>query len=148
VPFLVAAPAKRSAQTDAFLHEMGAPADAPVSIAVTEVQLRYFLDERVTVLSLDGRTSAEILTYTDPVSGVPDFERYFQDTRPDYVHAKQWCEVGGWLARVLPADIEENLICEWERRAETMAMGDSFDWQGRRVTLVAPEVLHIDWSMP
>jgi hypothetical protein len=148
VPFLVAAPANRTAQTDAFLRELGAPADARASIAVTEVQLRYFLDERVTVLSLDGRTSAEILTYIDPVSGVPDFERYFQDTRPDYVHARQWCEVGGWLARVLPSAIEENLVCAWERRAETMAVGDSFDWQGRRVTLVAPEILHIDWSMP
>ncbi len=148
VPFLVAAPANRTAQTDAFLREIGAPAGAPVSIAVTEVQLRYFLDERVTVLSLDGRTSAEILTYTDPISGVPDFERYFQDSRPDYVHARQWCAVGGWLTLVLPANIEVNLVCIWERRSERMGIGDSFDWQGRRVTLVTPEIFHIDWSRP
>jgi hypothetical protein len=146
VPLLVAAPANRSAATDGFLRDLGAPPAAEVSIAVTEVQLRYFLDDRVTVLSLDGRTSADILTYVDPVSGVPDFERYFLDVRPDYVHARQWCAVGGWLARVFPSAIEENLVCAWERRAAMMAVGDSFDWQGRPVTLVAPEILRIDWS--
>jgi hypothetical protein len=148
VPLLVAAPANRAAATDGFLRDLGAPPAAEVSIAVTEVQLRYFLDDRVTVLSLDGRTSAGILAYVDPVTGVPDFERYFLDSRPDFVHAKQWCQVGGWLARVFPSAIEENLVCAWERRAAAMAVGDSFDWQGRPVTLVAPEILRIDWSRP
>jgi hypothetical protein len=46
---------------------------------------------------------------------------------------------------VRPAAIEENLVCAWQRRAEAMALGDSFEWQGRRVTLVAPEIVHIDW---
>ena len=146
VPFLVAAPANRAALTDEFLADLGAPPDGDVSIAVTEVQLRYFLDERVTVLSLDGRTSADILTYVDPASGVPDFERYFLDARPDYVHANQWCAVGGWLAAVLPTAIDDNLVCVWERRAATMAPGDSFLWQGWPVTLVAPEILQIDWD--
>ena len=146
VPFLVAAPPARAALTDGFLADLGAPPTGDVAIAVTEVQLRYFLDERVTVLSLDGRTSADILTYVDPASGVPDFERYFLDARPDYVHANQWCAVGGWLAGVLPSPIAENLVCVWEQRAATMAPGDSFLWQGRPVTLVAPEILRIDWE--
>lgn len=146
VPFLVAAPAHRAALTDEFLADLGAPPTGDVSIAVTEVQLRYFLDERVTVLSLDGRTSADILIYVDPATGVPDFERYFLDARPDFVHANQWCAVGGWLAGVLPSPIAENLVCVWERRAATMAPGDSFIWQGRPVTLVAPEILRIDWD--
>ena len=55
------------------------------TIAVTEVQLRYYLDERVDVLSLDGRTSADILTYTNPTTGVPDFPAYFEAVQPDYV---------------------------------------------------------------
>jgi hypothetical protein len=148
VPLLVAAPRNRTAYTDGFLRDLGAPLAGGVSIAVTEVQLRYFLDDRVTVLSLDGRTSADILTYIDPTTGVPDFARYFQDVQPDYMHARQWCVVGGWLARVWPSAIEENLVCAWERRAAAMAVGDSFDWQGRRVTLVAPEILRIDWSRP
>jgi hypothetical protein len=146
VPFLVTAPANREAYTGAFLRDLNAPDNDKVSIAVTEVQLRYFLDDRVTVLSLDGRTSSDILAYIDPISGVPDFERYFLDTRPDYVHANQWCEVGGWLARVFPSAIDDNLVCVWQRLAEGMAVGDSFDWQGRLVTLAAPEILHIDWS--
>jgi hypothetical protein len=146
VPLLVAAPGRRAVYTDGFLANLGAPGESAVSIAVTEVQLRYFLDDRVTVLSLDGRTSADILTYVDPTTGVPDFERYFLDTRPDYVHAAQWCEVGGWLASVFPSAIEENLVCAWERRATAMTPGDSFVWQGRPVTLVAPEILRIDWE--
>ena len=146
VPLLVAAPERRRELTDGFLHDLGRPGAADVTIAVTEVQLRYFLDDRVTVLSLDGRTSARILSYVDPVSGVPDFERYFLDTRPDFVHANQWCEVGGWLASVISSPIDENLVCVWQRQAETMALGDSFDWHGRQVTLVAPEIFRIDWS--
>jgi hypothetical protein len=146
MPFLVAAPPAREALTDGFLADLGAPDAQDISIAVTEVQLRYVLDERVDVLSLDGRTSADILTYTDPRTGVPDFERYFEATRPDYVHAAQWCEVGGWLAGVLPLPIEDNLVCAWERRAAGMAPGDRFTWQGRDVTLVAPAILRIDWE--
>jgi len=146
MPLLVAAPDARRELTDGFLSDLGAPDAGHVAIAVTEVQLRYFLDERVTVLSLDGRTSAGILRTVDPTTGVPDFETYFLEARPDFVHANQWCEVGGWLAGVLPAAIDDNLMCVWERRAATMAPGDSFDWQGRPVTLVAPEILRIDWT--
>lgn len=146
LPALLAAPGVRAANTDEFLGDLGAPPDVPASIAVTEVQLRYFLDERVDVLSLDGRTSAGILTYVDPNTGVPDFERYFDDARPDYVHAAQWCAVGGWLADVLPTAIENNLVCQWEQRAATMAIGDTFTWQGRTVTLVAPAIFRIDWA--
>jgi hypothetical protein len=145
VPQLVAAPRSRPAVTEAFLADLGA-AGGPVSIAVTEVQLRYFLDDRVTVLSLDGRTSADVLDYVDPTSGVPDFERYFLATRPDYVHAAQWCAVGGWLASVFSSDIAGNLVCDWEQRAATMQPGEGFVWQGRPVTLVAPAIFQIDWE--
>lgn len=146
LPWLVGAPARRAALTDGFLSDLGATSAGGVSVAVTEVQLRYFLDERVTVLSLDGRTSADVLTYVDPASGVPDFERYFLAARPDYVHAAQWCAVGGWLAGVLPAAIADNLVCAWEQRAAAMNPGDSFVWQGHTVTLVAPGILHINWD--
>ena len=124
---------------------MGA-GDEPLSIAVTEVQLRYFVDETVEVLSLDGRTSAGILSYVDPLTGVPDFEQYLNDARPDYVHAAQWCEVGGWMAALLPAAIDDNLICQWERRAAQMIPGDTFSWDGRPVSLVAPQIFRIDWT--
>ncbi|MEZ4517124.1 MAG: hypothetical protein R3C44_09910 [Chloroflexota bacterium] len=147
LPALVAAPRNRPAATDELLGDLGAtPADAPISIAVTEVQLRYFVDERVEVISLDGRTSADIFAYIDPDTGVPDFERYFLDVQPDYVHAAQWCEVGGWLAGVFSSTIEENLVCHWEKLAGEMQPGDTFLWQDHPVTLVAPQIFHIDWS--
>jgi hypothetical protein len=146
LPTLIAAPGERPQQTDAFLDQLGAAGETGVSIVVTEVQLRYFLDERVKVLSLDGRTSADILTYTDPLTGVPDFERYFLAARPDFVHANQWCAVGGWLAGFFTLAIEENLVCAWEQQAAQMAIGDTFEWQGQWVELVAPDILRIIWS--
>ena len=148
VPFLIGAPARRAAATDEFLSDLGAAGADDVSVAVTEVQLRYFLDERVTVLSLDGRTSADILRYVDSRSGVPDFGRYFEDARPDFVHVRQWCEVGGWLASLFPSRIVDNLVCDWERRAATLTVGEAFDWDGRAVTLVAPDIVRIEWGEP
>jgi hypothetical protein len=146
LPALIAAPEARPGQTDLFLHALDAAGEEQVSIAVTEVQLRYFLDGRVEVLSLDGRTSAGILAYTDPLTGVPDFERYFLATRPDFVHASQWCAVGGWLAGFFTLAIEDNLVCAWEKQAAQMRIGDSFEWQGHRVELASPEILRIDWK--
>ncbi len=146
LPLLIAAPQERPPQTEALLRALGVAGAENISIAVTEVQLRYFLDERVEVLSLDGRTSADILTYTDPLTGVPDFERYFLATRPDFVHANQWCAVGGWLAGLFTLAIENNLVCTWERQAAQMSIGDSFEWQDFRLTLVAPEILHVEWN--
>lgn len=146
LPTLIAAPQERPQQTVALLSDLGMTGEGHVSIAVTEVQLRYFLDERVEVLSLDGRTSADILAYTDPLTGVPDFERYFLATRPDFVHANQWCAVGGWLAGVFTLAIENNLVCAWEQLAAQMEVGDSFEWQGYHVTLVASEILQIRWN--
>jgi hypothetical protein len=62
------------------------------------------------------------------------------------VHVNQWCAVGGWLATLLPATIEENLVCAWELRTRDMDIGDAFTWEGRRVTLVAPEIVQIAWD--
>jgi len=142
---LVNAPARRQKHTNEFLTSLGA-ADQLVSIAVTEVQLRYFLDDRVNVLSLDGRTSANTLSYFDVQTGVPDFERFFLTTQPDFVHVNQWCTVGGWLAAFRPAVMEENLVCQWEQQIEQMAIGEQFTWQGREATLIAPEIVGINWS--
>lgn len=144
VPGLVAAPAARPQQTGVLLHDLGVSGDY-AKVAVTEVQLRYFLDARVDVLSLDGRTSAAILDYVDPRTGVPDFARYFEETQPDFVHVNQWCAVGGWLASVLPTHIEENLVCRWEQTTRQMAIGESFFWEGNEVVLVAPELVQIRW---
>jgi hypothetical protein len=143
---LVQAPAQRTARTDELLLTLGAAEAADIRLAVTEVQIRYYLDERVEIISLDGRTSATILPFIEPQSGIPDFAAYFESERPDFVHVNQWCAVGGWLASFFVSAIQENLVCAWERRIATMAVGDSFDWDGRRVTLAAPEIVRLDWD--
>lgn len=141
---LVAAPSLRATYTNDLLQAVSI--NAPLRFAVTEVQLRYFLDERIEILSLDGRTSASILEYTNPTTGVPDFEHYFSDTQPNLVHVNQWCTVGGFLASIFPTNITDNLVCQWQKTADILAIGDSFQWQGRRVTVVAPEIVRIEWE--
>lgn len=141
---LVTAPPTRANYTENLVQAVDtAP---PFRIAVTEVQLRYFLDANIEVLSLDGRTSATILDYTDPTTGIPNFDRYLQDTQPHLVHINQWCAVGGFLASVFPTNISDNLICHWQKTAENLNIGDTFTWQGRTLTLVAPEIIKIDWD--
>ena len=143
---LLHAPANRAAATDQMLADLHA-ADMPhATIAVTEVQLRYFVDERVDVLSLDGRTSANILDYFDRQSGVPDFAAYFRATRPDFVHVNQWCAVGGWLAALRPAHIMPNLVCQWQQQTAQMTVGEQFEWDGQVVRLAAPEIVRILWE--
>ena len=144
-PTLVAPP-QRYEQTHQLLQQLGLPTEADVKLAVTEVQLRYFVDDRIEIMSLDGRTSATILNYFDPDTGLPDFERYFTDQQPDLVHVNQWCAVGGWLAAVRPVPIADNLVCRWQHQTERLAVGESFEWNGRVVTVVAPEIVYIDWS--
>ena len=146
LPAILRAPGQRAANTAELLDHLAATGEEDLSIAVTEVQLRYFVDDRLDIISLDGRTSAKILDYVDPSTGVPDFERYFLDVRPDFVHANQWCAVGGWLASLFTSAISDNLVCLWEKQAQHMRVGDSFQWQGRQVTLAAPEILRIHWE--
>lgn len=143
---ILEAPDRRLANSNELMAHLNATGNEELSIAVTEVQLRYFVDDRFDIISLDGRTSADIFDYVDPTTGVPDFERYFLEIQPDYVHANQWCAVGGWLAAFFTSAIGDNLVCKWEKQAEEMQPGDTFQWQGRQVTLAAPEILHIQWD--
>ena len=142
---LIQAPARRQSYTDELIAGLELTSNT-ASIAVTEVQLRYFLDERVEILSLDGRTSANTLTYFDPKTGVPDFDAFLRRTQPDYIHVNQWCAVGGWLASFRPVLMEDNLICHWQQQSSDLSLGEQFTWQGHKLTLVAPEIIHIDWE--
>lgn len=141
---LIMAPQNRTAYTDSISQQVST--NLPLSIAVTEVQLRYFLDERINIISLDGRASADILSYINPTTGVPDFARYFQKTHPTLVHINQWCTVGGFLTDIFPTTISDNLICQWQKTAENLAIGDTFAWEGHTITLVAPEIVKIGWQ--
>ena len=60
---VMAAPAHRAQASDDLLAELRDPAVRPVSIALQEAQLRYWLDDRFVVRSLDGRVDRALLSY-------------------------------------------------------------------------------------
>lgn len=60
---LMRAPAQRQAHTDRLLKRLGMAVEARPVVALREVQVRYLLDDRVTVRSLDGRTDAAWLAF-------------------------------------------------------------------------------------
>ncbi|MEP7358807.1 MAG: hypothetical protein ABI847_16280 [Anaerolineales bacterium] len=146
------APAQRQAYTTEFLESLGRLPNSTARVAVTEVQLRYFVDERVNVLSLDGRTSADALRVLDPVTLMPDFKFLFLQQRPDFVELGTWCQAGGWEKWLIRQPLPDNLLCQFERQAAGLPTGRSFDWDGRPVTLVgvsaagAPHWVQINWG--
>lgn len=112
---VAAAVSERPRFTARFLRELGVTdADPrPISIAVTEVQLRYFLadDGTVRILSLDGRTDADFGRYVDPETGLRRFDRYLREERPDFVELGQFDPA----EPVLPA-----VLAAWERGERAM----------------------------
>ncbi len=136
---------RRKENTDRMLDYLNWTSAGTARVAVTEVQLRYFVDERITVLSLDGRTSSEILKYMDPRTGMPRFEEYLESVKPDYVQLGQWSRGQNWFHYLTGYEVPANLIGEWETRVKEMNLGDSFMWNGRKVVFVQPSWLKIEW---
>lgn len=136
---------RRKENTDRMLDYLNWTSAGTARVAVTEVQLRYFVDERITVLSLDGRTSSEILKYMDPRTGMPRFEEYLESVKPDYVQLGQWSRGQNWFHYLTGYEVPANLIGEWEARVKEMNLGDSFMWNGRKVVFVQPSWLKIEW---
>jgi len=141
----ISAPALRKENTDNLLHKLGVPSAEKIKFAVTEVQQRYFFDDRIIILSLDGRSSSNIMNYVDKNTGIPNFEQYFAYEKPDFVELGQWCSSGGWLARVFSQTRPQNLICTWENEVRQMQLGDRFYWNGHQVTYVCPHIVRIIW---
>lgn len=73
----MAAQDRRRARTSDFLQALEMTGDRPISVALVEVQLRYFLDGRVVVRSLDGRTDGHLLDFASR-TGV-DYPGYLRD---------------------------------------------------------------------
>ena len=59
------APAERTAYSDRIMAELGNPAQVPVSLLYEEVQVRYHLDDRFVIRSLDGRVDKKLLDYVE-----------------------------------------------------------------------------------
>jgi hypothetical protein len=60
------APRARAAFSDWLVRALGQPTVRPIVIALQEVQIRYWLDPRFVVRSLDGRVDPVLLTYVHP----------------------------------------------------------------------------------
>ena len=77
------APEQRRWRTDALLHDLGDPTKRPVILALEAVQMRYELDERVTIRSLDGRVDRELLEFVR--DGSVDHIGYIKSRGVDYL---------------------------------------------------------------
>jgi hypothetical protein len=77
------APLERRARTDAFLRKLEAPPDAPPVIALESVQLRYEVDDRITVRSLDGRVDRTLFHFVR--DGAVDHFGYLREIAAGYL---------------------------------------------------------------
>jgi hypothetical protein len=80
---VLAAPANRVAATDALLQSMAAQSSKPVVVGTVEVQLRYFVDSRVTVRSLDGLLDERMSRFSH--RGALDGLAYLRDRHVEYL---------------------------------------------------------------
>jgi hypothetical protein len=97
------APAERQAVSDGLFRDLGEPQRLPVSIALQEVQIRYWLDDRFLVRSLDGRVDPLLLKLVK--DGNYDHIGYLRERKVDYLlglpHYNR--DAGAWSLRRLEA---------------------------------------------
>jgi hypothetical protein len=78
------APDVRDEFSDELYEALGLSSKLPVSLAYQEVQIRYWLDERFIVRSLDGRVDAMLLDFVDE-QGNYDHIGYIEARDIDYI---------------------------------------------------------------
>ena len=59
------APSQRESFSNQLFQLLGRPQELPISLAMQEVQVRYWLDDRFVVRSLDGRVDPALLKHVD-----------------------------------------------------------------------------------
>jgi len=59
------APSERSSTSESLYQVLGNPTDIPISLALQEVQVRYWLDDRFIIRSLDGRVDPMLLKFAE-----------------------------------------------------------------------------------
>lgn len=77
------APSERQALSDTLYDQLGRPQKLPVVIALQEVQVRYWLDDRFIVQSLDGRVDPRLLDFSD-ATGI-DHIGYLDDREVEFI---------------------------------------------------------------
>ncbi|MCH2320062.1 MAG: hypothetical protein MK384_00210 [SAR202 cluster bacterium] len=77
------APEQRTEFSDAMMTNLGNPTERPISLAYQEVQLRYWLDQRFVVRSLDGRVDKVMMDFVQ--DGTFDHIGYLKQRDVDFV---------------------------------------------------------------
>jgi hypothetical protein len=134
------APSNRRQVTNYAFDKLGIDSNKTVKLAITEVQYRYFVDNRFEIISLDGRSSPKILKYIND-NGFPDFERFIDDEKPDVVEVKGWSSYSDMpepLSGIFKSETRINLLSSWEERLKEMKIGESFRWRNNMVIYVFP----------
>lgn len=118
---IVNAVANRAQTTETLRRSLGVQADTPLHLAVTEVQILYFLkdDDLIYIYSLDGRVSSHFKKYVDERTGLRDFDLLLTDIHPDFI------EPDGALP-------EEPILSELVRRMQQNLADTAFEIQGHR----------------
>ncbi|MBZ5558458.1 MAG: hypothetical protein LAO77_14400 [Acidobacteriia bacterium] len=77
------APSEVESASDRLFNELGRPSKRPITIATQEVQIRYWLDDRFVVRSLDGRVDSMLLDFIH--DGNVDHVGYLKARRVDFL---------------------------------------------------------------
>jgi hypothetical protein len=144
----IEAPAKRTEVTSGYLKNLGFKNSDTIKVATTEVQYRYYVDDRIQVVSLDGRSSSKVMEYADR-DGFPDFEKFIEDVKPDIVEVKGWSDYinqDNFMDRTFRMGRKKNILSQWDNRIRIMKIGESFNWNNIKVTYIAPYHVKINWN--
>ena len=110
---MIQAPSERQAFSDALMDQLGTDADGdgPVILALQEVQIRYWLDDRFLIRSLDGRVDPILLDHAtrvsvDHVGYLKERDIEFLLSLPNYNRDKDLWSLGS-LRQLLPDESTE-----------------------------------------
>ena len=145
---IIKAKENRKDITSAFLRDVKYNINDTITLAIVEVQFRYFVDDRIIIQSLDGVTSDKVFKYMGK-DDFPDYDRYILDTKPDLVEFDGWksyLKSPPWHLNFLPRVFKNNILSEWDEKTENMKTGESFLWNSYLVTYVKEKDVKIDWD--
>lgn len=88
------APEQRSQNTERLLAELDGPKTFPVVVALEPIQIRYSVDHRVLIRSMDGRTDRSVVA--DASSGFIDYVRYVSHSDIQYMYPPPRSTAAAW----------------------------------------------------
>ncbi len=119
------APERRRETTERVLADLGSPAQRPVVLALEPIQIRYALDDRFVIRSIDGRTDRTLLTKSR--GGLIDFARYVREANVRYIF---------WWPRAARIP--------WLAHLTQLEVGSSSDHDGLRIHRLSAEAFEVE----